>query len=183
MSPGWGEGSRAGPQPHADAAETQRPAADLLSRGAQGRLGGQGWRRPQPSAPHRAGRPGRRSCSAVLCPCRPSEGHRSHRSHPGGDTPVLPLCGPRPAQHGVAGSEVARLASPRPESSQPAAASSPGAAGHGSVFAEERAEDRECRSHLGALGPSTGVPVCHRHTGTVILPPPGPSPVTLVTPQ
>lgn len=145
--------------------------------------GGQGWRRPQPSAPHRAGRPGRRSCSAVLCPCRPSEGHRSHRSHRGGDTPVLPLCGPRPAQHGVAGSEVARLASPRPESSQPAAASSPGAAGHGSVFAEERAEDRECRSHLGALGPSTGVPVCHRHTGTVILPPPGPSPVTLVTPQ
>lgn len=42
MSPGWGEGSRAGPQPHADAAETQRPAADLLSRGAQGRLGGAG---------------------------------------------------------------------------------------------------------------------------------------------
>lgn len=55
MSPGWGEGSRAGPQPHADVAETQRPAADLLSHGAQGRLGGQGWRRPQPSAPHRAG--------------------------------------------------------------------------------------------------------------------------------
>lgn len=173
----WGEGVPAGPQPYADAAETQRPAADLLSHGGRGGLGGgrAGW---NPSLLTPTG-PGPRWRTLLYCPppSRPFEG-----------PPVLPLCSRRPLSaleprrhRGVRGC-ASPPASRSPASSRPAAESSPGAVGRGSVFAEQQAEDREWRSHLGAVGPGTGIPACHRHSDTFCHLP-APSPGTPVTPQ